>query len=295
MKIVAKTGLNLVGLEIERYALVLLPSRILVDGVQRSDRESRFEAVDRWVREAKSPPGVLDTFEAEILAMLQEMAEEDAEILAVTASRKLATVYDETVAAVASLKKLPEFARARVVVVDTGSTDVGGGLPVMIAGEARRAGLSLERAAEVTQAFADGSTSLFVPRTLDNLVRGGRATFLRAMVASLLGMSPVIGIVDGAMRPVDRVRHGDIESKILEILRQKVRPGRKVWAAVVHGGNASEARAIADQIEQTYDVELMLVRPLMPTSYLHLGADALACCLAPIDELPWAPPRPAPL
>jgi DegV family protein with EDD domain len=295
VKIVSKTGLNLVGLEIERYGLVLLPSRIGVDGVAHGDEEARFARIDRWVREAKSAPEVMGTPAAEILAALQQTAEEDAEILVVTASHKLASSYDEAVAAAAALKKIPEFARTRVLVLDTGSSDFGGGVPAIFAGEASRAGLSLERVAEVTRAFVEGGTSFFVPRTLDNLVRGGQANFLRAMVASLLGMSPVIGIEDGAMRPVDRVRHGDIQSKILELVRRKVRPGRKVWAAVAHGGNAIEARAIADQIEKDYDAELMLVRPLMPTSYLHLGEDAIACYVAPIDELPWTPPRPAPL
>ena len=99
MKILAKSGLNLVGLEIERYALVLLPSHILVDGVAHGDDASRFARVDRWVREAKHAPDVAATSEAEILEALQATAEEDAAILAVTASRKLANVHEATLAA----------------------------------------------------------------------------------------------------------------------------------------------------------------------------------------------------
>ncbi len=296
MKIVSKTGLNLVGLEIDRYDLKLVPQRIVVDGVEHGDDAPRpFATIDRWVREAKAAPVVLGTSEAELLELLKATAEEDAEILVVTASQKLATSYDEALAAVRTLRAIPEFARVRVLVLDTGTSDIGGGVPVIFAGEAGRAGLSLDRVFAVTTAFAAGSTGVIVPRTLDNLVRGGRANFLRAMVASLLGMSPVIGILEGEMRPVDRVRHGDTGRKILEVLGEKVRPGRKVWAAVAHGGNAVEARTVADEIERLFDVELMLVRPLTPATYLHLGEDALACYVAPVDELPWTPPRPAPL
>jgi fatty acid-binding protein DegV len=164
-------------------------------------------------------------------------------------------------------------------------------LPVL---QAARAGLSLDRTAELTSSFAARATTVIVPRTLENLVRGGRANFLRAMVANLLGMSPVIGIVGGEMRPIDRVRRSESFSKILEVLGAKVGAGRKVWAAVAHGGNALEARALADRIEETFDAELMPVGPLTSGAYLHLGEDALACTVAPIDEVSWTPSRPPP-
>ncbi len=121
MKIVSKSGLNLTGPEIERYGLVLIPQHIRVDGVEhRTDQPPSFALVDRWVREATFPPEVVPFSEEELLPVLQETAQRDAEILVVTAARKLIDSYDAATAAARRMKALPEFARAHVRVVDSG-------------------------------------------------------------------------------------------------------------------------------------------------------------------------------
>jgi DegV family protein with EDD domain len=293
MRIITNPGLNLSAEEIQRHRVVIMPQRIMVDG-EEHDTRSRisFAEIDRWMRDAKQVPHIVGTTAAEFIDTFRRAAAEDPELLVVTASRKLIGTNQAAVSAARAYTAMPANAHTRVVPIDCGSVDLPGAFCVGYAAEAAAAGHPLERVGEETRAFAAATSTITVPGTLDYLVKGGRASFLRALVANTLNLSPLIGFVDGEMRPIGTVKRGEMVSAMRDHVVASAPRGARVWIGIAHGGNDAGAQALARELSAAFSVRRLVVRPLCATTYLNLGPQSLALSFTKIDELPWSPDDP---
>ena len=102
--------------------------------------------------------------------------------------------------AVAATSPLP------VTVVDTGTLSLASGLAALSAAAVARAGGSAEAVAAEAHRAAASSLCLFTVDTLEYLRRGGRVSDTMAVLGNALGVKPVLGVVDGRVAQVERVR-----------------------------------------------------------------------------------------
>src|SRR5204863_8682590 len=91
--------------------------------------------------------------------------------------------------------------------LDSRNVSVGLGLIVRAAAEAAAAGRSAEEAGRVAREAA-GRTRLFIAvPTLEHLVRGGRVSPLKGLLARILGLLPVLTISEeGKAEPAAKAR-----------------------------------------------------------------------------------------
>ena len=294
VRIVTNPGSNLPASAIARFDVYVLPQQIVVDGVHHDTRADVSHAtIDAWVRGAREHPFVLGTSATEFVDVFLAVARETREILAIMTSREIIGSYTAAVAASRTLATLGGHDRLRVEVVDTRSTDLGAGLCAILAGESARAGRSLSQTVHAVHRFAEDGVMMLTVETLDNLVKGGRASFLRGWLANLLRVRPLLSFVDGQVAAVGRFSTSEHPPTVLaDALVAKVGARRRVWAAVVHGGRPEAARELAERLRAKLDVALMLERPLSPSIYLHCGPGALGAFVYPIDNLSWTPTAP---
>jgi DegV family protein with EDD domain len=294
MRIVTNPGSNLSVAAIERYDVRLTPQVIVVDDKPHDTRgDIPLEDIDRWVRTAKVHPYVVGTTAAEFVGIFRDVARNDREILAVMTSRKVIGSHDAAVSAARTLSQATGGEAVKVLVADSGATDLAAGLATMLAGESMRAGRSLEDAAAIVEACRKSATFRFVPQTLDYLVKGGRATSLRAWLANLLSVRPVVGFVDGEVKAIDRVSSKEPAARSLAALAEREhRQGRAIWAGIFHGGVEPAALVLERELRDRFDVRWSCVRPLCPSIYLHAGPGALGYAIVPLDQLGWDPPVP---
>lgn len=274
----------------------LTPQKIVVDGISRDTRNTiNFEQIDGWVKKAHTHPQVQGTTEAEFLETFGRLLRKDPELLCVMTSRRLIGSHDAAVAAARQLKSAddPVLRSAKVEVVDSLVTDVGAGLCTLAASQARKAGLPLADTAAFLRAFAERGRNVVAIATLENLIKGGRASFLQASVANFFNIRPMISLVDGAIASVAKISaKANIAEKIDEYLSTRLDPGTAVWAAVTHGNVPEAAGAVAEKLRARYRCEYVLVRPLSPSIYLHTGPGAVGAFVYPLDGLRFRPTPP---
>jgi len=292
MRILTNPGANLPPELVSHYRIDMTGAKIVVDGREYDCREDiPLEQVDGWVNMADEHPYVLGTSAAEIARHCLELAEHDDEILVAMSSRKIIQSYDSARSAARTLESHPVGRNLRIRVVDSTATDLGLGLPILAAAEAGEAGLGVDEAADLFDTITRRGEFVFVARTLDNLIRGGRASFLRGWMAKMLGLRPVLAFVDREPQMVGKVGVKDDHPRVLaEWIAQRIR-GR-VWIGVAHGNAPEDAHRTADELRKRLDVVYSIVRPLTPSVYLHAGPRTLAAIVLPLDELPWVPPAP---
>lgn len=292
MLIVTNPGSNLSEAELAAYGVRLTPQQIVVDGVSHDTRAGvTHEQIDAWVRGAKVHPHVVGTTAAEFVTIFRELLRADPEVFAVMTSRKIIGSHDAAVAAARTL--VESHKTPRVHVLDSGVTDLGAGLACALVGEAIVAGLTPAAIEELIAAYRAHARFVFVPETLDYLVKGGRATVVRAFLANVLGVRPLIGFVDGELKVLRKVdKKGDLAAELCAALEETIPAGRPMWAAVMHGGGLVKASLAATAVRARWSVEWQVVRPLSPSIYLHAGPGTVGVAAIDLTALPWRPPKP---
>jgi DegV family protein with EDD domain len=167
-----------------------------------------------------------------------------------------------------------------VSVVDSGQVSLGLGLLALFA--ARMAARN-ESAPEIRRRLlnlAPRIHTLFVVDTLEYLARGGRIGRARALVGGLLGIKPILGVVEGEVAPVDRVRGGRAaHPRILEILKGRVDPGRPVIAGVSHGNAPAWADRLEKLLREAFAVSELIQAEVGPVVGTHAGPGVVAISL----------------
>lgn len=293
MRIVTNPGSNLAQSALDHYAIEIAPQRIMVDGTEHDTRPGiPLDIVDRWIHAAKEFPHVVGTTANEFGQLFTALGRTDPQMLAVMTSRKVIQSHGAALAAARVLAEHPTHKSLRIAVVDSTTTDVGAGLIALAAGEAAKAGLPLTEAVEALTRMANGTRLALTVATLDNLVKSGRAGFLRAFAANFFDMKPIIGFVEGELKTIGKVSGKADTTLALAKDLATIGAGRKVWLGVAHGNAPEKAARLVEQVKRELDVVYTYVRPLSSSIYLYTGPGSVCGVVTPIDDLPWAPPSP---
>jgi DegV family protein with EDD domain len=295
MRILSNPGVNLSAETLAHYQIALSSQQIVVDGVRHDPltEEISLAQVDAWVAKAREHPHTLGTSAAEFATTFRRISDEDPEILVLVTSRKVVGSYAAAVAAAKQLAEHPRHRHVRIRVVDGRVADIGVGLVVALAGEARRAGLSLDAVADLAEAAAERIRLCLFVAKLDNLVKGGRASFLRAWFANVLQVRPLLTFRDGELVAAAKVRATDDPSEVIaKFLEEAIGPANGVWVGVAHGDAALAATLTAKALRRRFEPVFSCVKPLSPSVYLHVGPGGVAAYVLPLDGLPWQPSAP---
>jgi DegV family protein with EDD domain len=292
VRIVTNPGSDLSPSLLDRYEIDLTPQQIVVDGTPHDTRGGiELGQIDDWVRSAREHPYVLGTSAAEFARVFSELGRTDPQLLAVMTSRKLIQSYDAAVSASNTLARHTKHP-LQVRVVDTGVTSVGAGLVTLLAAVAREQGHDLDAVARLSQRFVEGLDMKFCVATMEYLVKGGRASALRAWMADLLRVRPMLAFKKGEIAVAAKISaSADLVATLTDAADASMH-GRRVWIAVAHGGVPELAERLAHELRRRLDVAFLYVVPFSPAIYLHAGPGSIGYCAGPVDDLGWTPPVP---
>lgn len=297
MRIFTNPCMNLSPFYAQRYSVVLTPQHLVAGGKEHDTRQPIAHATIDALAEAPGEhpyPYVVGTTAQEFTGMFVEHLPEDPEILVVTSSKRIIKSFQAAQAAADAIKSSQRFAGARVRVFDSTMTDVAASLLVMAAGESARAGMSIAEVHALITSLRSSIVSITHLKTLDRALAGGRIGFLRAWLANVLDLRPLLTFEGGELTKAGAIslnteRVPAIVEKVAS--RLVLRPGQKVWAAIAHGGVPADADALLDATRRRFDVAFSYVQPLSPSIYLHAGPGALVLAVMPVDpSLPTPPP-----
>lgn len=275
-----------------RYAIEVVPLRVgfgteeYRDGIEITPR-SFYEllATKRDVHPVTSPPPV-----EELLGIYRKLAV-NADVVSVHISSRLS----QTFAAVeeALLQGAGELAaprrdgsRPRLVPFDSRSVSAGLGLQALFAARLAAAGLGAAEIGERLAALGERLHVLFVVDTLDYLVRGGRIGRARALVGSLLGIRPILGVVDGEVTAVDRVRgRRRGQPRMLELFAERLDRQRPVFGAIAHANAPVGAERLRTLLARTFDMRELILMEIGPVVGTHAGPGMVGAALfQPADD-----------
>ena len=177
-----------------------------------------------------------------------------------------------------------------VTVVDSRSLGMAMGYAVVSAAELADQGGSLEDVAAQARSRAGASTVVFYVDTLEHLRRGGRIGSASAFLGSALAIKPILGLVDGHIRPLEKVRTSSRALARLEELAVSAveMAGAGVDIAVHHLDSQSRADDLAarltarlEGLAQDGDVRVVELGAVVGA---HVGPGTIAVAVSPRPE-----------
>ena len=169
-----------------------------------------------------------------------------------------------------------------VDVVDSRSVATGLGLAALAAARVAASGAPVAEVVAVAERVAASTTALFVVDSLDHLRRGGRLSAAAAALGTALGLRPVIGLRDGRIEVVQKVRtRGAGADRLVEAAVAALETCASPRFAVHHLGDDTAAVACALRIEEATGREV-LVSPVSAVLGAHVGPGLLA--LVSVDD-----------
>ena len=140
----------------------------------------------------------------------------------------------------------------RVAVVDSLGAGMAVGYPALAAAEAADKGADVLVAAAAAQAVIPRTTTYFYLETLEYLRRGGRISAAKALVGTALSVKPILGVDDGRIDMIEKVRTPTRGLQRLAALAVGDAGDSPVEMTVHHLGAERRAEALAGWLRERF-------------------------------------------
>ena len=174
-----------------------------------------------------------------------------------------------------------------VTVVDSRALGMVMGHAVLAGARAARSGAPVDEVAALVRATCEGATVVFYVDTLEFLRRGGRIGRAGALLGSALSIKPILGLRDGQIVPLERVRTSsraiarieELAVEAAEAATSRGAPG--VDVAVHHLDSRERAERLAERLGTRLPGVPVEVVELGAVVGAHVGPGTLAVAVVP--------------
>ena len=259
---------------LKKYAIKVIPLTIIWDG------ETFLDGVDiqpdefyKRLSTAKAMPTTSQITVTAMQSSFQGLLDRGLYVLGIFISSKFSGTVES---ALHACDTLPEAA-GKVSIVDSLTTTMAMGWPVITAARAAQAGENLVSCRKIAEDARDHSGVLFVVDTLEFLRRGGRIGGAQALLGTALNIKPVLEMRNGQIESVEKVRtRGRALDRLLELTIERIGNRVPLRLATVHANAEAEALAVLEAARAQLDPVETLCCPLSPVVGTHAGPGTVA-------------------
>jgi uncharacterized protein len=229
---------------------------------------ARFSVTRDAPKTSQPPP-------ADFAQVYRYVSSHAASIVSIHLSAAFSGTYQAAVVGARGIEK------TRFTHVDSRNVSVGLGLIVRAAAEAAAAGKPADEVARIALDAADRTRAFVGVPTLEHLVRGGRVSPLKGILARLLGLLPILTISpQGKVYAAAKARgFASARRKMMRLLFAAADSGRDPAArrfGVTHCDAAALAESISREIRERYPESDVMIVECGPALGAHGGPGAVA-------------------
>ena len=213
---------------------------------------------------------------ATFLATFEPYLQQGLDILYIGFPASLSGTHQRALEAIDELKK--KYPERRVVAVDSLAVSMGEGLLVYYAAMKKKAGATLDQAADWVSLNRYSLSQYFTVDDLNHLKRGGRLSAAAALFGSMLGIKPVIRIDDeGRLVPAMKVR-GRRQSldALVKHMGKTAQLENAKTVFISHGDAQEDAEYVAEQVRTKFPGSKVYLNTIGPVIGAHSGPGTIA-------------------
>ena len=165
----------------------------------------------------------------------------------------------------------------RVAVIDSLTTTMAMGMPVLMAARAAQAGESLAECQRVVENACTNTGVFFLVETLEFLRRGGRIGGAQALLGNVLNIKPILELRDGRIESADKVRTKQKAiQRVVELAAERINGRTPVRLAVTHANAEADAETLLKAAQADLSPIEVFLSPLSPVIGSHAGPGTVA-------------------
>lgn len=287
MQIVTDSGFDLSAEQIKDYQVHTLPLKITLNNkTYLSGVDIQSEEFYALLEETEDMPTTSIPSPGEFQKIYEKLAEEDPDILSIHISSGLSSTIN---AARTAAKQVPN---ANITLVDTKTLSAEMGWQVEAALRSVRAGWKLNKILELLTKIRKQSEMVFTLPDLSYLIHGGRISHLKGLLASLLGIKPLIGVDKSNGKYADLGRSRTFTRAVQSIptyIASKFKEGKHLRAQIGHAGNPEAADVLREAVEKLFSCTWLPDCTISPVLGAHTGRGLVGLVFAPNDTFPTLP------
>jgi len=218
--IISDGGCDFSNKEVLKHGIQVVPFYINIDD-QTSIREgidmTKEEYFNLLINEKGLSPKTAQPSPQDYLDVMEKHLSEGTDVIILTISSKLSgSNQSATLAASMAKETYPE---RKIEVIDSLNASVGQGLILTELIRMRDHDLSFEQTINTVKEIIKTTSVYFTLDTLEYLKRGGRVGSTTALVGGILGLRPILHLVDGEVAQLDNVRG---KKKVLSLMSEAI-------------------------------------------------------------------------
>jgi DegV family protein with EDD domain len=203
----------------------------------------------------------------------QSLLEQGYDVLGIFLSSKISGTIQS---ARQALDMLPGSA-GKIAIVDSLSTTMALGWPVLVAARAAQAGESLAECQKIAEQARQNSGVLFIVETLEFLRRGGRIGGAQAFLGTALNIKPVLEMREGQIAALEKIRTKQKAMRyVVEVVSGRIKGKAPIRLAATHANCEADAAAMLEAACLELDPVETFCCPLSPVIGTHTGPGTIA-------------------
>ncbi|GAK11629.1 LOW QUALITY PROTEIN: DegV family protein [Geomicrobium sp. JCM 19039] len=255
---------------IERYNITVLPLSVNFGEETIEETELTPEAFYDKMRNAPDLPTTSQPALGHFIEKFEQLSEDHDAILSFHLSSGISGTYQTAVSAARSIES------AKVYPFDSEISCEPQAFYV------KRAAEMAEHGDDIDQIFANLTElkqtmrAYFIVDDLNHLHRGGRLSSASRLIGSALKIKPILAFENKVIVPYEKVRtYKKALNRVLEMLDETAKKGRKMKACVIHANAPEEAERIKATLASKYDQIEVSISYFGPVIGTHLGEKSI--------------------
>jgi fatty acid kinase/fatty acid kinase fatty acid binding subunit len=285
--VVADTSADLPDAVLDRHHIALVPLQVMFGGRAYYDRvELKAEEFYQLMRTSEVPPTTSQPGLGDFVRILRDARAEADEVVAVLVAARLSGTFQRGVEAARSA------GIEGVRFVDSASASLGLGMLALRAAELAEEGWPAEAIGRELERIRRQSGVFLTVDRFDNLLRSGRVSRGRALLAGMLDLKPILSLdPQGGIVPVDRVRgRARLVPRVLSLLERRLSPRpARIRFGIAHAEAPEAAERIRGALVAAYEPRDCFVSLATGVLGAHVGFGAWAVFYQVEDGTPAGP------
>ncbi len=287
MKIVTDSGADLSFEDCQQIGVTMVPLKVEVDGVSYQagvdiETDHFYDLMDA----SPSMPITSTPSIGDFAEIYKKFAEEGEEILSIHISSGLSATFNVAKQAAEMIKD------ARIHLIDTLTLSAGQAWQVTAAAKMQQAGKSMDEIISKLAQIQAATTTHFTLPDLKYLIAGGRISHLKGLLASLLGIKPVIEVSKEDGKYYDKIKKRSFQKAITgitELALNEHTEGSKLVAQICTASNPDGGALLKEAMDKLYSVEWLPDVKLGTALGAHTGRGLVGLICANKEALPELP------
>jgi DegV family protein with EDD domain len=281
IKIVTDTTCDMPSAWFSQYHITTIPMNIQFgletfhEGITITQRAFYQRIETEGVIPTTSQPSV-----GEFTELYEALAADGSEILSIHLTSKLSGTWQSAFLAAKQLQ-----GKIKVSVLDSLTSSPGLGFMVREAAQLIEAGLTVDDIITRLEARRAQINVFIMLKDLRYARMSGRVGRLRETVASLLDIKPIVGVEEGNLIPIDRVRTQKNGFKRMLMMAQAQVGDAPVHVGMVHAMAQAQAEDLLAQVESRLNCRDTFVTDIALSLAVHFGPGTVGFATYPVEEI----------